>query len=183
MRLLVCAITALIAMAAVAQQAAAPKYLPPRPSSDEYRKLRELESRARELEPRRRDTPLRELNLSDNEVREIQGVASRYAMNSMLNSSPVTTGCACEVGPLCTALVYVVATTPDKTVGLQLSRVRNAWIVGPVQTWWFRFAALHRRMAKMDAPDFFQARDSLLHEFPMCVGNDPVPDTKTAQTK
>lgn len=84
---------------------------------------------------------------------------------------------------MCTDQVYVVATTREKTVGLQLSRVRNAWTVGAVQRWWFQYAALGDRASKMDALEFFDAQAALLREFPMCVGDDPDSDTKTAQTK
>ena len=45
--------------------------------------------RAYELRPRRRDEPLRYLNLSDNEMREIQDVAQKYLAKTMLNVSPV----------------------------------------------------------------------------------------------
>src|SRR5213083_2970792 len=85
----------------------------------EQARMYSLEYRADLLRPHRRDTPLRELNLTDNEVREIQGVAAKVGMSTMLNISPVVTGCACEEGPLCTDQVYVVANLPEKTVGLQ----------------------------------------------------------------
>lgn len=182
MRLLICVIPSLLAFAALAEEPVTPKRVRS-PDFGEMQKVRALELRANALRPRRRDTPLRELNLTDGEVREIQAVASRYAMNSMLNISPVIAGCACEEGPLCTDQVYVVATTADQTTGLQLSRLRNAWTVGPVQAWWFRFDELAKRAPKMDMSEFFDAKAALLHEFPMCVGSDPEPGATTAQTK
>src|SRR5690242_17373366 len=75
-------------------------------------RLSDIEVRAFQLQPRRIDNPMRELNLSDGEVREIQAIAGKFAMNSMVNISPVIAGCACEEGPLCTDQVYVVATLP-----------------------------------------------------------------------
>src|ERR1043165_9489862 len=108
-------------------------------------RMQKIEDHANDLRPRRRDTPLRELNITDNEVREIQDIAGKYAMQTMLNISPVVHGCPCEEGPLCTDQVYVVATLPEKTVGLQLSRVRNAWVLGTVQQWWLRYDALRAK--------------------------------------
>src|SRR5215510_3902386 len=83
--------------------------------------------RARELRPQRRDEPLRYLNISDDEIREIQEVAKKYLPKVLLNISPVVTGCPCEEGPQCTDQVYIVAQTAQSSRGLQLSRVRNAW--------------------------------------------------------
>jgi hypothetical protein len=130
--------------------------------------------RAFELQPRRRDTPMRELNITDSEVREIQAIAARYAMHSMLNISPVIAGCPCEEGPLCTDQVYVVAELPGKTVGLELSRVRNAWGVGAVQKWWTRYSELREKFPKMDFRTWMSARNELLLEFPRCTLKDSV---------
>lgn len=131
--------------------------------------LRVIRRRALDLEPRRRDTPMRELNITDNEVREIQAVASRHLVRSMLNISPIVTGCACEEGPLCTDQVYVVATTATQTTGLQLSRIRNAWVMGPVQRWWLDYAALRERRSKMDLFEYLDAEGKMLLEFPFCA--------------
>jgi len=139
---------------------------------DDESRIYDRVGRVNELRPRRRDTPLRELNISDNEVREIQDVAARHGMTTMLNISPVVTGCPCEEGLLCTDQVYVVADLPDKTVGLQLSRVRNAWVVGTVQMWWFRYDALLKKQTTMDWWEFIKARNELLREFPMCALQD-----------
>lgn len=133
------------------------------------RLMEDIESRAFELRPHRRDTPMRELNITDNEVREIQEVAAKYAMHSMLNISPVIAGCACEEGPLCTDQVYVVAELPEKTVGLELSRVRNAWVVGAVQKWWIQYAELRAKFSTMEFRAYESARYQLLLEFPRCA--------------
>jgi hypothetical protein len=144
-------------------------------------RLSKIEERAQTLRPRRRDTPMRELNITDNEVREVEVVAHRYLMKSMLNISPVIAGCACEEGPLCTDQVYVVATTATQTVSLQLSRIRNAWAVGPVQKWWFRYEILREKGPKMDWLEYQDAKNQLLLDFPMCVGkDDSVEPIKTA---
>jgi len=137
-------------------------------------RMEAIQLRAWDLRPRRRDTPMRELNISDNEVREIEMIARRYVVKSMLNISPVIAGCSCEEGPLCTDQVYVVATTPDRTLTLELSRIRNAWVVGPVQRWWWQYDALQKRMFKMDFRAFLDAENQLLLEFPMCIGRDEI---------
>jgi hypothetical protein len=148
-------------------------------------RLSEIEKRAGALYPRRRDTPMRELNISDNEVREIEAIAHRRLFNSMLNISPVVAGCACEEGPLCTDQVFVVATTSTETVSVQLSRIRNAWVVGPVQEWWTRYVQLKMRKSEMDYFVFEDAKNQLLLDFPMCVGKDDSvePLKTTAQSR
>lgn len=140
-----------------------------------------IEQRAFELRPRRRDTPLRYLNISDNEMREIQQVAEKYLTPTMLNVSPVIEGCPCEEGPMCTDQVYVVPFANDKASGLQLSRVRKVWQVGVVQQWWTRYDALNARYEKMDYREFRRAESELFREFPSCVG-ELVPAEKTTST-
>lgn len=130
----------------------------------------ELRERAYELRPLRRDEPLRYENITDNEVREIQLVAEKFVPRSIVNISPVTTGCPCEEGPQCTDQVFIVANSADKSTGLQLSRIKNAWIVGVVQQWWIRYDALLARSSKMHAWDFHVLEAELLRELPQCVG-------------
>ena len=134
--------------------------------------------RAWQLLPKRRDEPLRYLNISDNEVREIQQVAEKYLPKVLLNISPVVTGCPCEEGPQCTDQVYIVAETAQSSKGLQLSRVKNAWVVGSVQQWYLRYDELIARESKMDFRSLMRAESELFREFPMCVG-ELVPAEKT----
>lgn len=133
-------------------------------------KRAEIESRAYELRPRRRDAPMRYVNLSDNEMREIQGVASEHLSNTVLNVSPVIEGCPCEEGPLCTDQVYVVTHASGKSVGLQLSRVKKVWKVGVVQLWWLKYDALRAQTKSMDYQKFVRAESELYRDFPICVG-------------
>jgi hypothetical protein len=136
--------------------------------------------RAWQLMPKRRDEPLRYLNISDNEVREIQLVAEKYLPKVLLNISPVVTGCPCEEGPQCTDQVYIVAEAGQTSKGLQLSHVRNAWVVGSVQQWFFRYEELLLRQDKMDFESFMRASNELYREFPMCVGELVPAENKTA---
>ncbi len=141
---------------------------------------------AERLRPSRRDAPLRYLNISDYEVREIQLVAEKVVPKVLLNISPVVDGCPCEEGPQCTEQVFIVAEKlekPAKSVGLQLSRVKNAWVVGSVQQWFLRFDALRARQKEMGFERYHSAEGELLREFPMCVDGELVPaENTTAST-
>jgi hypothetical protein len=159
-----------------------------RAERDAYRaqaiKLMRIEERAYELRPRRRDEPLRYLNISDNEVREIQLMAENYLPNVLLNISPVVTGCPCEEGPQCTDQVYIVAETPQSSKGLQMSRVRNAWVVGNVQQWWLKHDELTAKSGKMNYEKYESAMNELVRDFPMCVGElVPAKNTTAATPK
>jgi hypothetical protein len=139
--------------------------------------------RASQLRPRRRDEPLRYLNISDYEVREIQEVAGKYLPKVLLNISPVVTGCPCEEGPQCTDQVYIVAQTSQDSRGLQLSRVRNAWVVGTVQQWFLKYEELLSRERKMNYASFERAQSELYREFPVCVGELVPAENKTTPPK
>ena len=130
----------------------------------------DLVARAFELRPRRRDTPLRYLNISDNEMREIQQVAANHLSKTVLNVSPVVEGCPCEEGPMCTEQVYVVTYASDKAIGLQLSRTKKVWKVGVVQLWWSKYDALRAQQEKMGYRAFVSAESELFRDFPICVG-------------
>jgi hypothetical protein len=139
----------------------------------------EIVRRAYELRPSRRDEPLRYVNLSDNEMREIQDVAQKYLTKTMLNVSPVIEGCPCEEGPMCTDQVYVVTFASEQAKGLQLSRVKGTWQIGVVQQWWTKFDALVARSSKADYRVLQRQKSELLREFPTCVG-ELVPAKTTA---
>jgi len=150
----------------------------------------DIKFRAWKLEPKRRDSPLRDLNISDNEIREVESIAQAYLPRSMVNISPVVTDCPCEEGPACTAQVYVVAQTKDKTRGLQLSRTNGPggvgrWGVGMVQQWYLRREALvpsHTGNSFVDNYLDEKALNELYEEFPACAGQ-LVPATQAAAAK
>jgi len=152
-----------------------------RQQDDRYRFV---EMRAKALYPGRRDTPLRDLNISDNEVREVETIARKYLPQSFVNISPVVGECPCEEGPTCTAQVYVVATTPTSSRGLQLSRLNDRWNVSRVQQWWHRREAIVAQNTGDGLRDRYlydKAVNELYEEFPLCVGQ-LVPAKKTAST-
>ena len=140
----------------------------------EARRADHISRRAEALKPRRRDEPLRYLNITDEEVREVQFLSAKILPKVMLNISPVVTDCPCEEGPDCTAQVYVVASTHDNARGLQLSRLKDKWMVGVVQQWWLRRDELLLHKPKPDAElterhRFAQALHVLYSEFPRCA--------------
>ena len=96
-------------------------------------------------EPRRRDTPLRYENISDNEIRELQAVARGVVPDALINISGVVVGCPCQDGALCTEQVWLVAYRPGFSRGLLLSRINGEWVIGPVQQWWLTYDDLRSR--------------------------------------
>jgi hypothetical protein len=141
--------------------------------------------RAREIYPGRRDTPLRDLNISDGEVREVQTIAARYLPRALVNISPVVRECPCEEGPNCTAQVYVLASAKGKTSGLQLSRTKEVWDVSVVQKWWLKHDAIRRQDTGNTFLDDYlaqKARNDLLEEFPLCAKQAGAP-RKAASAK
>lgn len=128
-----------------------------------------LSRRASELFPRRRDTPMREINVTDEEVREVQAAALEAVPKAIVNIGAVTRGCACEDGAGCTDHVWIVATTGARSTGLQLSRIEGRWVIGPVQQWWLRYAAfLAQRDRYAGYWQFELARRKVLDSMPMC---------------
>lgn len=135
-------------------------------------------SRANQLRPRRPTDPLRETNISDNEVRQIEQATRAVFPTAIVNISGVTTGCPCEDGPDCTDQVWVVAWRSEQSHGLKLSLIAGEWVVGPVQRWWLRFEDLVQRYDALDPLDtrekrvaahsLFRERMSLLESFPTC---------------
>jgi hypothetical protein len=181
MRSLLCAAAVLITLTAAAETPETPITL------DFVHKLiaeREkqllIEQRAQELYPRRRDTPMRDLNITDGEVREIQRLMKSINVQEILNISAVVTGCACEEGADCTEQVYVVGKYQGRNVGMQLSRRRNLWTFGRVQRWWLDYSALRAREPVMEHTEYEKARGIKLLEFPMCSAS-PTPETAIAK--
>lgn len=140
----------------------------------QYERYRAVSRRAKELYPARRNTPLRDVNISDEEIREVERLTRKRLPKAWVNISPVVTDCPCEEGPACTAQVYVVAQTSEKTRGLQLSRMNDRWNIGVVQQWWIRREAVvrqHTGNSFLDEYLFQKAVNELYEEFPMCASN------------
>ena len=140
---------------------------------DQAGRYAKILKRANELYPARRNSPLREMNISDEEIRQVDAIKKQYLPNDYLNISPVVTDCACEEGPTCTAQVYVVASFKGRERGLQLSRMNDTWQVGMVQQWWLRYTAVRRQNtgnSYLDDYLYHRAVNDLYEEFPHCVG-------------
>ena len=129
--------------------------------------------------PVRLDGPLREINISDVEVREIEAITKSRYPGAIVNISGVTTGCPCEDGPKCEDQVWVVAHRAGRSVGLQLSRIDARWQIGPVQRWWLQYSKLQSRMSAarraankeplLTLTELWAVEQQLFESFPRCV--------------
>jgi hypothetical protein len=139
--------------------------------------------------PARLEGPLRVENISDEEVREIQGVMREHFPGAIVNIGGVTTGCPCGDGAGCESQVWVVAHQVSRSDGLMLSRIDDQWVIGPLQQWWRRYdqlSSLRIEALGSGEPDrletarnFLQQRNQLEDEFPACEIS-PGPPTQTA---
>jgi hypothetical protein len=127
------------------------------------------------MAPRRRDEPLRELNISDNEVREIQYMLREYLPKVIVNIGPVVTGCPCEEGGGCTEQVYVMANTSTGSVGMLLSRVKGRWDVSKTEKWWLRWRALRAKENELGYEELRLRKWELARDFPTCIPETATP--------
>jgi hypothetical protein len=139
--------------------------------------LSKVEQRIGETKPVRREKPLRELNATDGEVREIRSVVATVAPRSIVYISSVVTGCPCEDGRECTDQVWVVAQRAGASRGLLLSKIADHWTIGPVQRWWLEYEAFRARLPPRLSMSDDNAEDDLKLRFPACVGKTEAPDT------
>ena len=89
-----------------------------------------------------KDLPLREQNLSDVEVRQIEMVMNAYFPGAIVSIGGVTEGCNCAESPACSSQVAVTAYRPDRSAQFVLSRLNHRWGVGRLQAWWLEYEAL-----------------------------------------
>jgi hypothetical protein len=140
-----------------------------------YERLFQIERRIKETEPKRRDSPARYLNISDNEVREVQSAAFSYLPRSLVNIGTVVTGCPCEEGPNCADQVWLVVNSPDPNrqfvnKGLLLSKIDGRWTIGPIQKWWLSYDELKSRESTFSSIyEFWRAEEKLKATFPTCA--------------
>ncbi|HEX4376113.1 MAG TPA: hypothetical protein VHZ99_03065 [Steroidobacteraceae bacterium] len=123
------------------------------------------------VEPLRRNGPFRELNLSDDEVREIRGVMLEVMPGAILNISGVVSGCLCQDGTACSAQVWVLAEypqRPERSKDVELSAINGHWVIGSLQRWYLDSENLEsKQFPSRDAYD--AARQTLNDEFPVCA--------------
>jgi hypothetical protein len=130
-------------------------------------------ARAREVMPQRRDEPLRDINISDEEVREIQVLVRDVLPRAIVNIGPVVIGCPCEEGRSCSEQVYVQANSAARSMGLLLSRSRHRWSVSEVQKWWLRWNAFEETRDKLDWDERDERAWQLVQDFPVCTPGTP----------
>ncbi len=133
--------------------------------ADDY--LGVTRTRAFTVQPPHRAGPVRYLNISDEEVREVQAAASEVVGKVLVTIAEVTETCPCEDGDACTDQVWVLAYLPSGTVGLSLSKIGGHWTIGTVQRWWLQ----HDNLARINRRGYFafiDAEHELLKHFPTC---------------
>lgn len=146
------------------------------PEGANWKRRAILSERMKKTRPFRRDGPLRELNVTDEEVLEIKSATLRIYPGSLVNISGVVTGCPCEEGLACSDQVWIVTHRPGLMKGLQLSRINGHWAVGIVQQWWLNFEKVEGiRTTSPRAYD--KAIQNLYDSFPACA-NDPTGSTQ-----
>ena len=143
---------------------------------------RERQSYVLRSRPHRLDEPLREQNISDDEVREVESITDIIYPGSISSIGGVTEGCPCEDGSSCDSQVWVLAYHEGKYHGLMLSRIDEVWMVGPIQEWWFGYDRFRERYRESFADrtrgfvgDFERYREEQqrqLDSFPTCSVSD-----------
>jgi hypothetical protein len=129
--------------------------------------------------PKRNEAHLRAENITDEEVRELQGAARSVLPEAIVNIAGVTSDCPCEDGPDCSAQVWVVAYDPKKTVGLMFSKIDGHWGIGPVQNWWLRYDAHWAKRPSwqnnVKGVAWSEEQEALYASFPSCGAQQRVP--------
>jgi hypothetical protein len=135
----------------------------------------------RQVQPSRRNGPFRDINLSDDEVREIQAAILAIMPGAILNISGVVSGCLCEDGPGCAAQAWVLAHrpgTPARSKDLEVSDINNHWMIGPVQQWYLDSEMLDAKHFP-NYKAYTDARKTLDDQFPACVTHpEPASDVR-----
>ena len=131
-----------------------------------------VEHRVGRIRPVRRDSPVRFLNISDEEAREVESAAAEVAGTQWISIGAVVTGCPCEDGDKCTDQVWVQTHKDQGAIGLLLSKVDGHWQIGYVQRWWLRYERLQDEQYRMKSFDermkLELQSEQLLDDFPSC---------------
>ena len=151
------------------------------PAKKDLSKLRQIW----QSEPRRIEDQLREENVTDQEVLEIQKASLAVMPGAIVNIGGVTTNCPCGYGTTCAAQVWIVTNRPNESVGFMLTKINGHWVLGPIQQWWFRYRQ-HQDKKSTLPRSTYNAEDKakwdeweieeqeLINEFPgeKCEGKD-----------
>jgi hypothetical protein len=137
--------------------------------ADRMVELFRIERRIRATQPRRRDGPLRELGISDSEVRQVLAASGIDPSKAAVNIGSVVTGCDCEDGPGCKFQVWLVAQDEKSTTERLMSNINDEWVIGPLQKWWIEQEQLERKRKSFpDYRAYGEAVYSLELQFPAC---------------
>jgi hypothetical protein len=136
-----------------------------------WQRDQDLNGRMAESDPaaRYRRIALREVNISDIEVRQIQAVVQDLMPGAIVAISGVAKGCPCEDGPGCSAQVWTAIYYEGKTTSLELSDINEHWVVGPVQQWYIERAKLARPSFPSYAA-YSAAQQAMNDRYPVCSG-------------
>lgn len=134
-----------------------------------YQRDRDLQRRISESEPTRYRSPasFREIDINDEEIREIEGVVRELIPGAIVMISGVAKGCPCEDGPACAAQVWIAVHLPKQTRSLELSDINDHWVIGPVQQWFLDSGQLQRSKYSTSA-EYAAARQALDDRYPIC---------------
>jgi hypothetical protein len=136
-----------------------------------WQRERDLDRRIIESEPTltyRRSAQLREININDEEVRQIEAVVRELIPGAIVTISGVAQGCPCEDGPGCSAQVWTAVYSSKRTSSLELSDINDHWVIGPVQRWFLESAQLDRSKYPTYAA-YTAARGALDDRYPACT--------------
>lgn len=111
----------------------------------------------RGTKPRYTERTLREDNISDVEIQQIERIVRAMVPGSIVNIGAVWAGCACEDGDACQSQVWVVASQPGSSTGLMLSRFADSWEIGPLQQWWLDYEQLQQKIKKVVGQNSYRA--------------------------
>ena len=151
----------------------------------EREKYRQRRYDALRTRPGYSERELRENNLSDIEIRQIEQATHAVVPGAIVNIGGVWAACPCEDGIDCNNQVWVVAELPGRSTGVMLSKIDDRWGIGPVQEWWFdyedyeaQYRDLNLRRARADytqMPALNEERSAMLalqiqliNRFPYC---------------
>lgn len=123
---------------------------------------------------------MRDENIRDEEVKELQIVIATLDKGSITSIGPVIAGCHCEEGPACTAEVTVALHKPGQSVGMNFSRIEGKWQLGLLQKWDLKYGAAQARYWNRRVPAaergkqqqaYVEELATLLAEMPQCAAN------------
>ena len=94
---------------------------------------------------------LREDNITDQEVREIQAQVDRYFPGIIVMIDGVQAPCDCREGSGCTAQVNLASGSANQPVLMRLSRINGEWVPGVVWRWAQEWKELRQQLAELQS--------------------------------